>query len=117
MMTPGWLFSRTLEVTDWPGIEIVRDDVVSFVRELKRESGSELRTLGSESLVKQLLTAGPVDCLKLVVCPLVLPRTASNRSLKGCLIWGSNCDRAGFWTTVFCFWSIDPRAHLRTKCS
>ncbi len=61
--TPGWLFSGTLEATDWPGLRIVRDDLVG------------LRTLGSLSLVRQLLTAGLVDRLKLVVCPLVLPQT------------------------------------------
>src|SRR5689334_19611638 len=56
--TPGWLFSRTLENTDWPGLQIVHDDAVDFVRGLKRTDGSELRTLGSVSLVQQLLAAG-----------------------------------------------------------
>jgi dihydrofolate reductase len=73
--TPGWLFSHTLEATDWPELKIVHDDLVGFVRELKRTDGSELRTLGSLSLVRQLLTAGLVDCLKLVICPLVLAQT------------------------------------------
>jgi dihydrofolate reductase len=73
--TPGWLFSRTLEATDWPGLKIIRDDVVGFVRDLKQADGPELRTLGSVSLVQQLLAAGLVDRLKLVVCPLVLPQT------------------------------------------
>ena len=73
--TPGWLFSRTLGVTDWPGLRIIREALVGFVRELKRTDGPELRTLGSLSLVQQLLTAGLVDRLKLVVCPLVLPQT------------------------------------------
>ena len=57
------------------GLEIVRDDLVSFVHEQKRTDGPELRTLGSLSLIRQLLTAGLVDRLKLVVCPLVLPQT------------------------------------------
>jgi dihydrofolate reductase len=35
----------------------------------------EVRTLGSVSLVKQLLAAGLVDRLKLVVCPVVLGET------------------------------------------
>ena len=73
--TPGWLFSRTLEATNWPGLKVIHDDLVDFVREQKRTGGPELRTLGSLSLVRQLLTAGLVDCLKLVVCPLVLPQT------------------------------------------
>jgi dihydrofolate reductase len=48
---------------------------VDFVREAKGDNGPELRTLGSLSLVKQLLSACLVDRLKLVVCPLVLPQT------------------------------------------
>ena len=68
--------SSTLETTDWPALKIVRDDLVGFVRELKRNDGPELRTLGSLSLVRQLLAAGLVDRLKLVVCP---PGARANR--------------------------------------
>lgn len=81
--TPGWLFSRTLETTDWPGLKIVRDDLVGFVRELKRTDGPELRTLGSVSLVQQLLAAGLVNRLKLVVCPLILPQTGIEPTFEG----------------------------------
>lgn len=81
--TPGWLFSHTLEQADWPGLTVVRDDLVEFVRELKRVEGTELRTLGSLSLVHQLLTAGLVDRLKLIVCPLVLPQSGSEPTFAG----------------------------------
>ena len=81
--TPGWLFSSTLETTNWPGLKVVRDDLVGFVSELKRADGPELRTLGSLSLVRQLLTARLVDCLKLVVCPLVLAQTGIEPTFEG----------------------------------
>jgi dihydrofolate reductase len=81
--TPGWLFSRTLEATDWPGLTIVRDDVVGFVHDLKHADGPELRTLGSVSLVQQLLAAGLVERLKLVVCPLVLAQTGTEPTSEG----------------------------------
>ncbi len=81
--TPGWLFSHTLTTADWPGLHVVRDDPASFVRELKRADGPELRTLGSLSLVRQLLTAGLVDRLKLVVCPLILPQTGIEPTFEG----------------------------------
>ncbi len=81
--TPGWLFSRTLEAIDWPGLKIVREDLVGFVRDLKRTDGPELRTLGSLSLVRQLLAAELVDHLKLVVCPLVLPQTGVEPTFEG----------------------------------
>ena len=73
--TPGWLFSHTLEAADWPGLKIVHDDLVGFVRQQKSSDGPELRTVGSLSLVRQLLTAGLVDRLKLAVCPVILPQT------------------------------------------
>jgi dihydrofolate reductase len=81
--TPGYLFSHTLKAPDWPGLEIVHDDLVGFVRELKRTDGPELRTVGSVSLVQQLLTAGLVDRLKLVVCPLILPQTGVEPTFAG----------------------------------
>jgi dihydrofolate reductase len=80
---PGWLFSRTLKAAEWPGLKIVSDDMVGFVRELKRSDGPELRTLGSLSIVRQLLKAGLVDILKLVVCPLVLPKTGVEPTFEG----------------------------------
>lgn len=83
MTKPGWLFSRTLEAAEWPGLQVVHDDMVGFVRELKRTDGPELRTLGSLSLVRQLLMAGLVDRLKLVVCPLVLPQTGAEPTFAG----------------------------------
>jgi dihydrofolate reductase len=81
--TPGWLFSRTLEAANWPGLQVVNDELVGFVRERKRTDGPELRTLGSLSLVRQLFAAGLVDRLKLVVCPLVLPQTGVEPTFEG----------------------------------
>lgn len=80
---PGWLFSTTLQTADWTGLQLVSQDVVGFVRELKRTDGSELRTVGSLSLVRQLLEAGLVDRLKLVICPLVLPQTGVEPTFAG----------------------------------
>jgi dihydrofolate reductase len=81
--TPGYLFSRTLETAEWPNLEVVHKDCVDFVGGLKRQNGPELRTLGSVSLVQQLLAAGLVDCLKLIVCPLVLPKTGVEPIFEG----------------------------------
>ncbi len=60
---PGWLFSKTLKATDWKGLKIVSDDLVSFVRDLKCTDGPELRTLASLSLIRKLLVAGLMDRL------------------------------------------------------
>ena len=115
--TPGWLFSRTLEETDWPGLKVVRDDLVGFVREQKRTDGSELRTLGSLSLVRQLLTAGLVDRLKLVVCPLVLPQTGIEPTFEGLPDMGFDLVSTGFWMGASCFWNIDRQGRRRTAPS
>jgi len=72
---PGWLSSRTLQTADWPGLEVVHEDLVDFVRTARSAKWPELRTLGSLSLVKQLLRAGLVHRLSVVVCPLVLAQT------------------------------------------
>src|SRR5689334_20225221 len=47
--TPGWLVSRSLRDVDWPGLEVVGDDLAGFVRGLKAGDGPELRILGSLS--------------------------------------------------------------------
>jgi dihydrofolate reductase len=81
--TPGWLVSSTLKTCEWPGLEVINDDLVGRVRQLKQDNGAELRTLGSLSLVHQLLKAGLVDRLKLMVCPLILPKTGVEPTFAG----------------------------------
>jgi dihydrofolate reductase len=80
---PGYLFSRTLERCDWPGLELVREDMVGFVRTLRQDNGSELRVLGSLSIVRQLIEAELLDVLRLMVCPLALPETGVERIFDG----------------------------------
>jgi dihydrofolate reductase len=80
---PGFLFSRTLKRCAWPGLELVGDDMVGFVRELKQDKGPELRVLGSISIMRQLVEAGLLDGLRLTVCPLVLPKTGVERIFEG----------------------------------
>lgn len=81
--TPGWLFSRSLTAAEWPASTVVHEDVVDFVRKAKAADGPELRTLGSISLVRQLLTAGLVDRLTLLVCPLVIPESGTEPLFAG----------------------------------
>ena len=80
---PGYLFSRTLDGCDWPGLELVREDMVGFVRKLKQDGGSELRVLGSLSIMRQLVEAELLDVLRLMVCPLALPKTGVEPVFEG----------------------------------
>ena len=81
--TPGFLFSSTLKSADWPGLEIVHDDLEGFARKLKAGDGPELRVLGSLSIARQLAAAGLLDRIKLVICPLVVPKTGVEPTFEG----------------------------------
>src|SRR3954447_14883805 len=67
------VFSRTLTParTTWPNTRITDGDLAEEIRMLKDTSEVPLRTMGSLSLVRQLLSAGLVDRLRLMVFPLV----------------------------------------------
>lgn len=80
---PGYLFSRTIKTCEWPGLELVDDDMVEFVRKLKERDGTELRVLGSLSVMRQLVEAKLLDTLRLMVCPLVLPHTGIEPTFEG----------------------------------
>lgn len=77
--TPGWLYSRTLKTCSWPNLEIIPFDICKHIQDVKRDNGSEIRTLGSLSLVKQLLKNNLLDRLRLIICPLVLPKTGAEQ--------------------------------------
>lgn len=79
----GYLFSRTLTSCDWPGLELIREDAVEFVRRMKHGNGPELRVLGSLSLMRQFVQGGLLDTLRLMVCPLVLPETGVEPVFEG----------------------------------
>jgi dihydrofolate reductase len=67
------VFSRTLTQAKaaWANTRISAGDLDEEIRTLKAASEVPLRTVGSLSLVRQLLSAGLVDRLRLMVFPLV----------------------------------------------
>jgi dihydrofolate reductase len=69
---PVTVFSRTLTDAAWPGASVESGDLVESVRQLKASSEIPLRTMGSLSVVRQLLNAGLVDRLRLMVFPLLV---------------------------------------------
>jgi dihydrofolate reductase len=62
------VFSTTLDKADWPHARI--SHVVEEVRRMKAEEDTPLRTVGSLSVARQLVAAGLVDRLRLMVFPL-----------------------------------------------
>ena len=66
------VFSATLKTVSWPNTRICRDDLITEVSRLKGESDVPLRTMGSLSVARQLLSAGLVDRLRLMTFPLLV---------------------------------------------
>jgi dihydrofolate reductase len=77
------VFSRTLTAAEWPGAEVEPTDLVERVTQLKVTSAVPLRTVGSISLVKQLLNAHLVDRLRLMVFPLFVGPSGAEPAFDG----------------------------------
>jgi dihydrofolate reductase len=73
---PKVVFSKTLEEPlEWNNSRLAQGDLLEEVRSLKAQTGAQLRTIGSLSVVKALMEAGLVDRLRLVVFPQILGET------------------------------------------
>jgi dihydrofolate reductase len=68
------IFSRTLTSIDVPGVDLVREDAATFVRELKAQPGRGICLMGGGELAASLLGAGVVDEVGLNVHPVLLGR-------------------------------------------
>ena len=81
---PKIVCSNTLtEPLSWPNTQLVSGDAVEAVRQMK-ESGSEsLRTMGSLSLCRSLLSAGLADRFRVVVFPVITGATGQERIYDG----------------------------------
>jgi dihydrofolate reductase len=73
------VFSLRLTTTSWPNTHIRRDNLVAAVGRLKGDSEVPLRTMGSLSVVRQLLGTGLVDPLRLMTFPLLVGSQAGSR--------------------------------------
>ena len=67
----------------WANTRLVGGDAVEAVRTMKEDGDTELRTLGSLSLCRALITAGLVDRFRVVVFPVVTGVTGSERIYDG----------------------------------
>ena len=81
---PKVVFSSTLEAPlGWANSELVDADAVAIVQDMKRRDARPLRTLGSVSLCRSLLTAGVVDRFRVVVFPVITGATGRERIFDG----------------------------------
>ncbi|WP_354498636.1 dihydrofolate reductase family protein [Mycetocola sp. 2940] len=75
---PKIVFSRTLpEPLGWANSTVVREDAVTTVERLKRETDVPMRSHGSISLNRALLAAGLVDRLEVMVFPAITGRAGT----------------------------------------
>lgn len=78
------VFSSTLsEPLSWPNTELVAEDPVAAVREMKDTGSRSMRTMGSLTLCRSLLRAGLVDRFRVVVFPVITGRTGRERIYDG----------------------------------
>jgi len=78
------VLSATLQAPlAWANTRRVGGDAVEAVRAMKDDDDPQLRTLGSLSLRRALITAGLVDRFRLVVFPVVTGATGQERIYDG----------------------------------
>ena len=78
------VFSTTLhEPLAWPNTRLVARDAVEAVREMKQNGFESMRTIGSLTLCRSLLSAGLVDRFRVVVFPVITGSTGQERIYDG----------------------------------
>jgi dihydrofolate reductase len=73
---------------DWRNSHALEGDLADAVRALEHQNGADLLTWGSGDMVRQLLAAGLVDELRLLIYPVVLAR--------GKRLFGNNAQVSAF---------------------
>ena len=78
------VFSSTLtEPLSWPNTRLVANDAVEAVREMKERGTEPMRTIGSVTLCRSLLSAGLVDRFRVVVFPVITGSSGKDRIYDG----------------------------------
>ncbi len=69
---PKHVATHRSDTLDWQNSHALKGDLADAIRALKRQDGANLLTWGSADMVRQLLAAGLVDELRLMIYPVVL---------------------------------------------
>jgi dihydrofolate reductase len=110
---PGYhniVFSRTLAADSAPGVDVVADDPVAYVRELKSEAGGGICVMGGGLLAGALLDGDLVDVVGLNIHPILLgdgiPMFTQNAGRIGCELIESRPIANG---CVYALYRVIPR--------
>jgi dihydrofolate reductase len=71
---PKIVFSRTLDKASWSNTKLVKGDLATEMRKLKKEPGADMVILGSGSIASQLAQQNLIDEYQLALSPIVLGR-------------------------------------------
>lgn len=71
---PRHVATHRADTLEWHNSHALKGNIVDAIRALKQQDGARLLTQGSGDLVRQLLAAGVVDELRLMIFPVVLGR-------------------------------------------
>jgi dihydrofolate reductase len=78
------VFSSTLrEPLAWPNTRLVAGDAVEAVRNMKDHGTTSMRTIGSLTLCRALLTGGLADRFRVVVFPVITGSSGQERIYDG----------------------------------
>jgi dihydrofolate reductase len=78
------VFSSTLSAPlSWANTQVVTQDAVEAVREMKANGSKSMRTIGSLTLCRSLLNAGLVDRFRVVVFPVITGSSGRERIYDG----------------------------------
>lgn len=85
---PKHVATHRSDKLNWQNSHALEGDLPDAIRALQQQDGGNLLTWGSADMVRQLLAAGLVDELRLMICPVILGR--------GKRLFGDNAQPSAF---------------------
>lgn len=67
-----YVFSRTMENSDWNNTVVIGDNIAEEVRKIKEQPGKDIWMLGSPSLAQEFMRLGLIDEYRLNINPVAL---------------------------------------------
>ncbi len=74
---PKLVFSRTMNEAKWNNTRLVKGDLVTEARKIKREPGDDIVIMGSGNLISQLAHANLIDEYQIALTPIVIGKGKS----------------------------------------
>lgn len=67
-----YVVSNTLDKAEWNNSVIIKGNVAEEIKKIKQQDGTNITVHGSGTLAQWLIQEGLVDCIRLLVYPLVI---------------------------------------------